>query len=138
MSQLAEWRDWFDTSANRQVFVDSYGIAEECRLKRFRPCYVLIFGTRSEFEARPHLNSRRSQMARHDEVLMTFDRIEPQYQAQDLLCSHKAPHAYEALTVPATYRLGPLLAESHSKIVLRDEAVERNEWLSDERKQFLA
>src|SRR3954464_479610 len=36
LAQLREWREWFDSPANRQVFLDCYRIPEAWRSRRFR------------------------------------------------------------------------------------------------------
>jgi hypothetical protein len=72
---------------------------------------------------------------------MIFDRLSPEQKADILMCvrlvESVAGPVYEALSIPPTLRLGPDLAGYRSVIGKRDITVNRNQWISLERKQFL-
>ncbi|MGH2363443.1 MAG: Shedu anti-phage system protein SduA domain-containing protein [Chloroflexota bacterium] len=137
-NQLTEWREWFNKPANVQVFMDFYQVSDEVRRhKRLVPKYVLIYGSRSEFQKDPPLRGRRAAMMRDGEAYMTFDGLEPQYKARDMFCCRVTSGHYEALTVPATFKPGPQLADYHSRITQRPQAISANEWIDPERRDFL-
>ncbi|ACA59237.1 hypothetical protein Daud_0707 [Candidatus Desulforudis audaxviator MP104C] len=139
LDQLAEWKTWFNNGANQRLFLEYYQVPSTLhRSRTFHPFYVLIHGSRAEFEDRPELASKRAQFARDDEYHMTFDRLTPNPKAQDLICVKKTNHHYySALAVPPTFILGPALAEYHLNIRDLDGAIKKGRWITEERKDFL-
>lgn len=138
LDQLASWRAWFNKPENQSVFFEQYLIPPDMRRwKTFRPFYVLIYGRRSEFLSRPALVAKRGQMARSDEFYMTYDRLQPQIDTRQLICVRKTETRYIAVSVPATLELSPALAHERLVIQEKDKAIERNPWLSPERRKFL-
>jgi hypothetical protein len=75
--QLTQWRTWFDSSANVQQFIESYGIPSELLATRTRHLHMmLIYGRREEFEGDPERSKQRSSLLPGtDEELMSFDRL---------------------------------------------------------------
>jgi hypothetical protein len=141
-TQLVSWRQWFSVNENCALFFKIYKIPRDLQEKAFNLVFILIYGRRQEFESNPILNARRRLLAHPNEQLMTFDRLSPEQKADTLMCvrlveSVEGP-VYEALSVPPTLTLGPDLAGYRSIIRKRDLAINRNPWLSLERKQFLA
>ena len=136
--QLTEWRDWLSRPENQQIFYDTFEIPDfDRRYRVFKPCYVLVYGRRNELEAKPHLNRFRAQQRRDDEVIMTFDRPSPEPKARQLACVARRANGYEAISVPATFRVGPNVARDLYQIRGLAEAVQKNPWISDERRRFL-
>lgn len=101
------------------------------------PQFVLIHGRRAEFENKPELNRLRDNLRRSDEYLITFDRLEPDRKAEDLICVKKTGERYRAISIPPTLRLGYWHPEIWADIEDKQEAVQANEWLTEERKKFL-
>jgi len=75
--QLAEWQAWFDDGRNRTAFLDDYEIPSMLRDRRLAPRYVLVHGRRDDYEGSRTRRRKRAQLARHDERLMSFDRLAP-------------------------------------------------------------
>ncbi len=141
-TQLASWKTWFNSPVNQQIFLEYYQIPSDLVLsRRLHPLYVLVYGSRDEFEAAPTLNSMRASLERADETLMTFHRLAPDGKARDMMCvkliESPAGRRYEALTVPPTLTLGPLGAHYRAKVFGKEEAVSRNTLIGKERKAFL-
>ena len=140
-TQLVSWKQWFEISENRALFFKTYKIPSSLQTMAFNLVLVLIYGRRQEFEDKPLLNTRRGYLAHPGEHLMTFDRLSPDQKADTLMCvrlieSVEGP-VYEALSIPPTLTLEPGLAWYRSLIGKRDIAVNRNQWISSERKLFL-
>jgi hypothetical protein len=140
-TQLVSWRQWFEISEHRALFYRTYQIPSDLQRLRFNLVLVLIYGRRQEFEDKPVLNERRGYLAHLGEHLMTFDRLSPDREAETYMCvrlveSVEGP-VYEALSMPPTLTLGPVLARDRSLIRKRDIVVHQNPWISPARKQFL-
>jgi hypothetical protein len=138
VNQLAEWRAWLNRPENVSVFYESFEIPEDLRRHlTFRPEFVLIYGRRKEFDARPQLKRLREQFERHGQVVMTFDRLRPAQNCRLYLTATKRNGAYKAIAVPATMAIGPNVARSFVFIEGISEAIQKNQLLSKERRQFL-
>lgn len=138
-NQLAQWRSWFNLPENSATFYQSFEIPEHLRRHHtLKPHFVLIYGRRKEFDDRPQLRRLRHQFDRPDQTVMTFDRLSPASDCDIYMTATKRNSGYRALSVSATMQLGPNLTEPLTIIEGISEAVEKNAWISTERKQFLA
>src|ERR1022692_1292664 len=138
LSQLAEWRAWLNRPENVAVFYESFEIPEELRRPlTFRPEFVLIYGRRKEFDDRPQLKRLRDQFERHGQVVMTFDRLKSVRDCSVYLSATKRNGAYRALAVPATMSIGPNVEREFYGIASIPEAIQKNEWISEDRRRFL-
>jgi hypothetical protein len=138
VNQLAEWQPWLNRPENVAVFYENFQVPDYFkRTLHFRPEFVLIYGRRAEFDERPNLRRLRAQFERHGQVVMTFDRLEPAPNCSDYICVTKTSERYRALTVPATLQLGPVFADCWSLFDNVAEAIDSNNWISNERKAFL-
>lgn len=136
--QLAQWKDWMSDPSNQGVFYATYGISGHfLRSLAFKPHYILVYGRRSEFASNPELNRRRAQLHREDETIMTFDRLESDPRALQMMCVARRTNGFEAISVPATFTLGPGRAEARARVHSKDDAVRANPMISTKRKQFL-
>jgi hypothetical protein len=138
LNQLAQWRAWLNRPENVAVFYESFEIPEWMRRHHtFRPEFVLIYGRRKEFDDRPELRRLREQFERHGQVVMTFDRLRPAQDCRLYLSATKRNGAYRALAVPATIAIGPNVAKEFAQIAGLPEAIQKNEWISEDRRRFL-
>lgn len=138
VNQLAQWRAWLNRPENVLVFYESFQIPEDMRsYLNFRPEFVLIFGRRREFNDRPELTRLRAQFEQQGQVVMTFDRLSPAPDCKFYLSATTRNAKYRALSVPATFELGPMVAESFARIDGIPEAIQRNRWISADRQRFL-
>ncbi|MGO9275345.1 MAG: Shedu anti-phage system protein SduA domain-containing protein [Terriglobia bacterium] len=137
-NQLAEWSAWLNRPQNVLVFYDSFEIPSDLqKYNTFRPEFVLIYGRRREFQDRPELSRLRSQFERYGQVAMTFDRLKPAQNCDSYLSATRRNGHYSALSVPATLELGPMVAKAFARIDKMPEAIERNQWISGDRRRFL-
>lgn len=135
--QLTEWRIWFEKPYNQQAFLEHYCRPSYLHRRMFLPQYVLIFGRRSEFEGRDDLASKRPRLERDDEYYMTFDRLHPIKDHDQYMTVRNDGRGYHALSVPATFKLGPSLQEHRSAIAGKADVVDKSPFMSDARKEFL-
>ncbi len=136
-TQLAEWKAWFNRPENQAVFLENFQIPQRMRDLDFRPQYVLVHGSREEFQERPETRGIAARFAREDEHLMTFDRLAPSYNAQHFLCVKKRRSSYEAISFPPTVQLSPGIAMDWQFIRRKEEAAKRSPWLTEQRRNFL-
>ncbi len=139
--QLTCWKQWFEKSENRAVFMQAYQIPPDLREKAWHPIYILVYGSRTELEGKPALNAKREHMQGKDEFLMTFNRLAPDRGAENLICVRQVESVegvrYEALTVPPTFKLGPNCSRENVLIRGIEKAIEGNPWIQLDRKNFL-
>lgn len=136
-NQLAQWKLWISEPSNQQQFFNTYCSGFSYPHRAFVPQYVLIYGRRSEFEGKEQLNRLRSEMEREHEFHMTFDRLHPIYDQRQYMTVRRGKDGYQAVSIPATLELGPLMAEYRSLIQGKDKIVSETSYLSEERKAFL-
>lgn len=139
LNQIAEWKAWFGIPHNVQAFKAFYALDREAaRRRRFRPTYLLIYGRRKEANAKPTLTEKRPYLHPDDMVVMTYDRVRPNANAGQLVCMKvDQPGKFKALSVPATLKWKPGLAEDRAQIAGMEAAIEANPHISSGRKQFL-
>ncbi len=136
LNQIRQWREWMDQPANRLVFLEQYGIPENWRRRRFVPFYLLIYGRRAE--NRDEIAKMRAELERRDQALLTFDHITPDTRQTGYISVRRVGTGrFRALHMPASAHLNPSDPDSWSKVEGRAEMVDRNPWISDERKRFL-
>lgn len=136
-TQLTEWKVWFQNPTHQHLFFEYYEIDTEFRRgKSIKPYYVLIYGSREEFNNNPKLNEKRNYLNRDNEIYMTFDRLSPNPKARNVITCKKSSEGYIALNIPPTFRLGPVFAKEMSRVNGKEDAL-RNSSIPDERKAFL-
>lgn len=101
--QLAEWRAWFSQPLNQQLFLDMYDIPGMLRRRRLQPRFVLVIGRRSESNRDEARQKKRGFLARDDERIMTFDRIEAKSKASRFPCVTHSDLGYAIKRVPPTF-----------------------------------
>jgi hypothetical protein len=138
VSQLREWRAWFNKRNNQAVFMQQFDIPEDFDRGRFRPQFVLIFGRRAEFDERPYLRALRAAHEQPEEAFVTFDRLKPQRSQDEFICIRRRPQWYECVAVPAPLRMNPSVAMQWVDVRGLPQAIRRCEWMTPERRAFLA
>lgn len=136
-SQLTDWRIWFEKTHNQQAFLEHYCGPAYLHRRTFLPRYVLIFGRRSEFDGRDDLASKRPRLQRANEYYMTFDRLHPIKDHDQYMTVRSNGRGYEAVSIPATFKLGPSLSHHRSVIAGKGDVVDKSPFMSAERKAFL-
>lgn len=139
---ILEWKAWFDVSNNAAAFKDIYVLDAEAPFKRhFRPSYCLIYGRREEASKKPNLTAKRHFMTPEDVIVMTYDRLDPNPKAKQLVCikvyNDNGNFIFKATTVPPTFELSPGLAGPRSRLTDLADAINSNLNISEKRKAFL-
>ena len=137
-SQLVDWAAWMRKPENELVFRSHFGISGAYARYEIRPQYLLIYGRRKEFESRPELLPKRTRNQGWDEHHITFDRLNPDYKAKDLMTVRMRNSRVEAMVVPPTLELSPALALSWSEVRGRSEAALSETRMTESRRAFVA
>ncbi|MDY0912409.1 Shedu anti-phage system protein SduA domain-containing protein [Rathayibacter festucae] len=140
--QLSEWKSWFARPDNASHFRERYlswpeGLSSALPMN---PTYILVFGRRREFEGEnvEELIRHRAQLARSNEVLMTFDRLAPNRDLENVVTvKHRVSGDLDIIGMPASYTTGPLTGETSSRIGPADPIIDRVEGWSEERKEWI-
>ncbi len=138
--QLAEWRTWFKNPVNVEQFMDSYGVPARLRWRTMVLHMILIYGRRAEFEDDPKLTGQISSLLPgDDEELMTFDRLRADLYMKNALTLRATGFGkYRAHWVPPVFETEiPELAERFLHLEGMAEAIDQNDELEAERKDFL-
>ena len=139
IDQIAEWKAWFDVPNNIEAFRAHYQLDRDAWMRRrFQPAFVLIYGRRSEANATPQLTKKRAHLQLRDVVMMTYDRIAPDRNADQLITMRvNATGTLKAVSVPPTIRWYPILARDRAKITALDVAIASNSDIPLARRNFL-
>ena len=139
LNQIAEWKAWFDVPHNVDAFKSYYGLDSDAwRRRRFRPAYVLIYGRRLEANSSPTLTAKRHHLHADDVVSMTYDRLQPNANASDLVCLRSdGPRAFRVVSMPATLTWRPSLEDDRAPLRGWEAAINANPHISPARKAFL-
>jgi hypothetical protein len=132
--QITEWRSWFQNPLNVARLKDYYEI--EVRGENIQPLFLLIYGRRQEANSSVERQRRRSNMAREDEFIMTYDRLVPQHGASQFYTVKVDRSGYCALYIPPTAELGPMFAGERAKFRDRQIAVTNSPYFTPERREF--
>ena len=138
-NQLNHWRLWFKNQSNVQLFMDFYGIPSGWKRLDWRLHMLLIYGRRDEFKDRPPLvGLRDGLLPGADQELMSFDRLGVHPHFRDVITVKATGSGrYRAVHVPDTFATGPDLADRLPYIDDIAEAIDSNEDIQEERREFL-
>lgn len=139
-NQFAQWRVWFDSPANRQLFFDEYGItSSHLHSKDFNLHLLLVFGRRHEFEGKPGLSKLRSKLARGDnEELMSFERLSPDsWLKSAVTVTPLGGGRFRVKYVPDTFTVSPHNAHDLLNLEGWDLAIDANTNIQPDRREFL-
>lgn len=137
LGQIAEWKSILSSPENVLQFYKCFNIPDWIRKKTFKPQYGLIFGRRTEFESDPLLLGKRAQLVQDDVKLISFDRLYPDPNGRDLMCTTLKKGKYTVKTIPPTYQYSPATADNFSVVSGFDSAVSHMEMTTPERQEFL-
>lgn len=139
--QLSDWQAWVKNPTNALLLRDRFRIPNDLwRTRDLHPQFVLVFGSRREFEQRDEPRKRRNALKASlspDLYLLTFDRLVPDQVLDDTFCAHLGADGLEARTLSPALRLGPTLAQDLADLRGKESAVDRSAWISDARRSFL-
>lgn len=139
LNQIVEWKTWFNVPHNIQAFKEFYGLDRFAFYKRrFKPAYLLIYGRRSEANAKHSLTEKRAYLFPDEVVGMTFDRLQPNPKAEELVCLRaEGGGSFCVVTVPPTLQWNPGLEKDRAEIHGWQYAIESNTNITRSRKEFL-
>lgn len=138
IQQLASWRAWFESEANRLQFFERYDVDYSfIRCRRFAPVYCLIYGRRSEFETNETLSRHRASLRPDWLEWMTYDRLRPLAGSQLAVSVRVLMNGWHILAIPPTFRWGPYTAKHVPSLQGWEVAIKANDLISDQRRQFL-
>jgi Domain of unknown function (DUF4263) len=99
--QLDHWKAWFAKPDNQMGFRREYRLNNWLFEEReLVPQYVLVHGSRREFDDHPDLNGLRRSLQDQNTFMMTFDRLAPSRDAMSYCCVQITERGYEAVAVP--------------------------------------
>jgi Domain of unknown function (DUF4263) len=136
LHQLEEWTDWFRRAENQSVFMEAYDIPRVIRRREIEPIHVLIYGRQREnpeaiAKLRRHLTTRTR-------FVVPYEHLKPDAECFGYLSAQLRTAGYEAVSVPPTVTVGPRHASEWRLIHGKAEAVACSDWMSVERRAFLA
>jgi hypothetical protein len=142
IDQLHDWKSWFSDERNVLRFKADYRIEEHTLYTRaFSQQYTLIYGREQEATSTEAFAKKRVSYDSGDQTVMSYDRLKPD---PTMMChptvrlDRSGPDLkMRMLHIPATFKLGPNVARDWARLTQREEAIQKNPWLSDERKEFL-
>lgn len=138
--QIKDWRRWFNSGSNKQIFFEQYGLTQRMMFsKEFELHFILVYGRRSEFVDNPNFSKRRhTLMSGHNEELMSFDRLQPNPWLSSAV-TVKAIGAAQFLIkhVPETFEIRPPAVGDLFHFEGMEEAINRNQAMPAERRDFL-
>lgn len=134
-NQLQDWKVWFSKPENVINFKKQYRIIDsDLNVRNFQQKYVLIYGRRGK----DSMNAKRAMLKATDEELMTYDRLHPAKDLDNVVTLKvNAKGEFNLLAIPPTLLLGPHLADDFAVFLNRDNAINSNQLISVERKKFL-
>lgn len=141
MDQILDWKSILNKPENQLAFFQKYNLPQELTSKVFKPQFILIYGRREEYEGNEYLTRKRSELQTDDIMIMSYDRLSPQYDSRNMLCARVSNTTgntqYEIITIPPTFELDAALASNYSEYVGFVEAIDRMEYTTPQRKDFL-
>ena len=139
MNQVAEWRTWLNSEANKLVFYEKYGISSWIRSYfQVQPVFGLVYGRRAEFAADARLSVHRESIRPEWLHWSTYDGLAPSADARRRICVRvKEGAGWEVVAIPPTFEFSDHAEDDLQGIVGLDRAIIENPLLSGPRKQYL-
>jgi hypothetical protein len=138
LQQITDWKAWSDVPRNAEAFKAFYGLDQGWHARRLRPSYLLIYGRRAEANADLSRARQRSYLFPENVFGRTFDRLQPNPKADDLVCLKAVSSGvFEVVSVPPTLRWRPMLAGERGLSSGWDTAILANPHIPPRLKEFL-
>ena len=137
LSQLLDWRLWFEDSYHREAFLDFYHLDGMLRQRLFRPEFILIYGRRADAHKTEAHARKRGLLQTDTQAVVSYDRLFPSEAGSEYMCVAIDANGYKALAVPPTITLSPLWAKERALVAGKVEAVQANVYIPELRKAFL-
>lgn len=138
ITQIAEWRTWLDSEANRLLFYEVYGISDWIRAyHKIEPVYRLVYGRRSEFGDNARLTRQRASVRPTWLEWSTYDRLFPAANARNWVSVKITAAGWKVIGVPPTFAIPDSWEFDLQGLIGLDDAIAANPLISDSRKDFL-
>lgn len=126
--QLQEWQTILSRPENILKFYEDFSIPQDLRDITFRPHFALIYGRRNEFKNDKVSVMKRGNMLPHNQTMMSYDRIAPNYLINSFICCTVKDGKYFAKYVSPLFHIGPYeddLLEIHNleKAILNSNSI---------------
>lgn len=143
LSQLNDWRAWFERGNNKEVFRKMYLHTGQYEHRILRPQFLLIYGRSDEFvSGGKHKNAdalryKRDLSLRHDEYVMTFDSLRPKFDHSSSVTVTVKSDGLCAYAFSPLYEIDP--ETGFDAMILGDpeEALGRTVMMAPERKAYI-
>ena len=141
MDQIIEWKSILNKPENQLAFFQKYNLPKNLTDKVFSPQYILIYGRRNEYEGNEYLTRKRSELQTDDIMIMSYDRLSPQYDSRSMLCAKVSSTTgntqYKIITIPPTFEFDAGWASDYKEYTGFVEAIDKMEYITQQRKEFL-
>lgn len=138
ISQVADWRTWFDSESHRLEFYKHFGISDWILdYHKVEPVYRLIYGRRAEFIDDSRLTLKRTSLRPDWLKWSTFDRLYPRAGARHWVTVKIESGKWKVQSVPPTFKITWDWRHALQGLDGLNEAIEKNELILDDRKEFL-
>jgi len=135
INQLKEWQIWFATDGNAARFLDEYRLTQD-RDRALEQRYILVYGRRAEVEGTGN-NAKRAALRKANEERMTWDRLSPDAELDEVMTVGIDKDGFFAKTVPPTITLSPMHAYERSLVRGKVEATASSMLIPEARRGFL-
>ncbi|WP_081863827.1 Shedu anti-phage system protein SduA domain-containing protein [Mycetocola saprophilus] len=142
--QLNNWRAWFNTEGNRDIFRRKYLFTvDKYEDRPIVPQFLLVYGRESEFGPNSTHNNpkqlrfkRNSQLAA-DETARSFDSLSPNYNHSQSITAKLTTKGIVPFAFSPVYSTGPIPSLGIEALNSPDAAFERTVMMTEERKAYL-
>jgi hypothetical protein len=136
--QIDEWQAWHESTGHKDVFMRTiHADTSYLSRDRFLPRYVLICGRRSEFMGSQPRSAVRAQLQLERSQIRSYDGLSPSYKASNCFTVRCTATGFEAIEIMPTLKIWSANAETYSLISNKEEAIQKNQLMSPDRKNFL-
>lgn len=137
LNQIYEWKYILNNPVNIQVLYNYFSLPTYIQNKTFKPQFLLIYGRREEYQNDNLLAGIRAQHRDNDIDIVSYDRLTPSYDCQQIISCKISQGNYNVITISPTFKFKPDLAEDLSKLKGFEEQIKNMKYTSNERKDFL-
>jgi hypothetical protein len=141
VEQLNAWRAWFSAPDNQAGFLREYLVPDYMARRHFTQHYLLIHGSRSEFEGNIVREAQRAASIRGtDYQRMSFDRLPEIVDSwsADLGCVRRREAGYQSIAVPSVFSPTSITDSALALTGGLEDAVAASPMDKDRREEILA
>lgn len=139
ISQIKDWKTIIDKIDGHKDFYSYFNLPEGEIKRSFEPQYCLVFGRRNEYENDFIRSNRRFAEQTGNFKIISYDRL-PELvdeKSKNLICAKMHNNEIKVISIPPTFQYGPTISENLLRWVNFKECIDKMEWTTNERKDFL-